>query len=113
MVSNYSVPTNRELRGDSGLRFGTSWDSFLNGNLIQPLEFAILGIVSKGDVSSLNDITSGSDPGGALDPINNCDGYTSTSAGSSAVIDGTLTSNIFSSRNANCDHERHILCICF
>lgn len=112
MASNYSIPTNRDIRGSSGIKFGTSWDNYTNGTHWYPLGAVV------GEMTVYNDnyfsFWSGSTTSGALS--NHCSNF-STSSGTGATI-GTGasvgTDALGGTTNANCGTKKYkLLCICF
>ncbi len=106
MVSNYSIPTDRDLRGNTGIKFGTSWNNFTNRDYWYPIATVLGGM---GDGGSWNyKFWSGNDIYGAV--TNNCSGFTSVS-GTANFRNGN---NIGGSVSAEgCNIQNKVLCICF
>ena len=111
MVSNYNVPTNKALRGPTGLKFGTSWDNLTNGSWNYRLDI-ILGVYQAGS-DSTNTPWGGSTTGGALDGIH-CSNFTSNSGeGRTLSSQNNYGPNFYGGANANCNEKKSLYCICF
>lgn len=111
MVSNYNVPTNRALRGPTGLKFGTSWDNLTNGSWDYRLD-VIIGAYQAGSDETKKP-WGGSTTGGALDSIH-CSNFTSNSGeGRTLSSQNIYGPNFFGGTNANCNGKRTLYCICF
>ena len=117
MPSNYGVPTNRDLRGNADLKFGTSWDNITSESFLYPISKAILGMGSS-------NAWGGTDTGGALS-THHCTNFTDASGGSggkSHVLDLTKiiptspTNGLYKS-GANtqdwCHSPIPLICICY
>ena len=107
MATNYNIPTNRDLRGSTGMLFGTSWDNFTNESLLFETHMAVFGIKS-------NEYTwGGSTTNGALSG-EHCSNFSSSSGSSTAdLIQFDSITAIFEDTDNPCNQIRQILCICY
>ena len=107
MATNYNIPTNRDLRGSTGMLFGTSWDNFTNGSLLFKTHFAVFGILSN-EFAWGGSTTNGSLSG------EHCSNFSSSSGSSSGdtITFNSLTA-IFQDTDNPCEHIMQVLCICY
>ena len=118
MATNYSIPTNRKIRGRNGVLLANSWDNVTGGaNAISEdtgnhLDYALFkGIPELGTGGYF---WTGSAYDGSLDP-QNCSGWTSTS-GSNAGEVGRATYNnrkFISLGHSWCNGFQKLLCACY
>ena len=120
MASNYSIPTNVDIRGSSGTRFGTSWDNFTSATHTLPVGY-VVGEMEAGPsgagVSAWGERTrywSGSDTSGALD-TRHCSNFTDESSGETGSLgEGASTTNsMLDIGHASCVNKYALLCICY
>ena len=112
MVSNYSIPTDRDIRGNTGIKFGTSWNNFINQTHWYPISTVIGGMGGgMGHTSSPGlyyQYWSGSTTSGALKQ--HCSNFTSLS-GTGTYANGNSVYNAGPSEGCNLQYK--VLCICF
>ena len=112
MVSNYSIPTDRDIRGNTGIKFGTSWNNFINQTHWYPISTVIGGMGGgMGHTTSPGLYTqywSGSTTSGALSQ--HCSNFTSLS-GTGTYANGYSVYN--QGQSEGCNLQYKVLCICF
>ena len=114
MATNYSIPTNVDIRGSSGTRLGTSWDNYTSGTMPEAIGIAIRGV----DLTSSSSYRfwSGSNASGALEN-NHCSNFSSAASsdgGSYSVghVPGDGSVGVTNS-NQQCNNTYKLLCICY
>ena len=121
MATNYSIPTNVDLRGgSSGARFGISWDNFTSATNYIPITEYIneMSAGNTGASSTANELLirywSGSSGSGAL--LHNCSNFTE----GSSVAEGTYgdasvikSNQLFRKADDGCNTKYKLLCICY
>ena len=107
MASNYSIPTDRDIRGNTGIKFGTSWDNFTNRNYWHPIATVLGGM---GDGSTWNyKFWYGSDLYGEI-ANSTCSNFTSVSGTTKVVSGHSVEGGI---PFEDCNLQFKLLCICF
>jgi hypothetical protein len=107
MASNYSIPTDRDLRSNTGIKFGTSWDNFTNRNYWHPIA-TVLGGMSDGGTWNYK-FWYGTDVYGVISN-STCSNFTSVS-GTTQVVTGNSVEGSIPSED--CNGQYKLLCICF
>ena len=109
MVSNYNIPTNRVLRGSTGLKFGSSWDNITSGSFLHPMYQAILGVTTE---SAYNLVWGGSASGGALSS-NHCENFGASSTANVNYLYLGAGSDFYSTGSDGCANTHPLICICY
>jgi hypothetical protein len=107
MVSNYSIPTDRDLRSNTGIKFGTSWDNFTNRNYWHPIA-TVLGGMSDGGTWNYK-FWYGTDVYGVISN-STCSNFTSVSGTTQVVVGHSVEGSI---PTEDCNGQFNLLCICF
>ena len=120
MATNYSIPTNVDLRGgSSGARFGTSWDNFTSATNSIPITVYIneMSAGNTGTSSTANELLirywSGSIGSGALG--NHCSNFAEGSSGSGNYGDAAVfkSNQLLYKGDDACSTKYKLLCICY
>jgi hypothetical protein len=107
MASNYSIPTDRDLRSNTGIKFGTSWDNFTNRNYWHPIA-TVLGGMSDGGTWNYK-FWYGTDEYGVISN-STCSNFTSLSGTTQVVVGHSVEGSI---PTEDCNGQFKLLCICF
>ena len=107
MASNYSIPTDRDLRSNTGIKFGTSWDNFTNRNYWHPIA-TVLGGMSDGGTWNYK-FWYGTDVYGVISN-STCSNFTSVSVTTQVVVGHSVEGSI---PTEDCNGQFYLLCICF
>ena len=107
MASNYSIPTDRDLRSNTGIKFGTSWDNFTNRNYWHPIA-TVLGGMSDGGTWNYK-FWYGTDVYGVISN-STCSNFTSVSVTTQVVVGHSVEGSI---PTEDCNWQFYLLCICF
>ena len=122
MASNYSIPTNRKIRGRNGIFLGDGWDNVTGGTgATYGLEYPLSAGVPELQIeySIYHRYWTGSDTDASL-KSNNCNGWT-TNASSSAGEIGTGEKQPYISGmrsfidagDHTCNYKLRLLCVCY
>ena len=107
MASNYSIPTDRDLRSNTGIKFGSSWDNFTNRNYWHPIA-TVLGGMSDGGTWNYK-FWYGTDVYGVISN-STCSNFTSVSGTTQVVVGHSVEGSI---PTEDCNGQFNLLCICF
>ena len=107
MASNYSIPTDRDLRSNTGIKFGTSWDNFTNRNYWHPIA-TVLGGMSDGGTWNYK-FWYGTDVYGVISN-STCSNFTSVSGTTQVVVGHSVEGSI---PTEDCNGQFNLLCKCF
>ena len=123
MASNYSIPTNRKLRGINGAFLGDGWDNLTGGssgtdNLEHALSAGIPELFfTDHNTNEKSQIWTGTESDESLG-ANHCDGWTDGTSSKYGEIGDPVRDPYKNGRFTNvsstgCQYTRRLLCVCY